>query len=95
MFLLFVAAGMGLMVLAHVAPFPFLLDALTPGSAHWDMPPREGAPRVYLTYDDGPNPTATPALLDVLAREGASCHVLRARSPPRWRHGTDRGAHVR
>ncbi|MEE2636225.1 MAG: polysaccharide deacetylase family protein [Acidobacteriota bacterium] len=25
--------------------------------------------RVYLTYDDGPNPTATPGLLDVLARE--------------------------
>ena len=35
------------------------------------MPPGEGAPRVYLTYDDGPNPTATPALLDVLAHEGA------------------------
>ena len=25
---------------------------------------------VYLTYDDGPNPTTTPDLLDVLAREG-------------------------
>src|SRR5262249_27399499 len=24
---------------------------------------------VYLTYDDGPNPTTTPDLLDVLARE--------------------------
>jgi peptidoglycan-N-acetylglucosamine deacetylase len=24
---------------------------------------------VYLTYDDGPNPSTTPALLDVLARE--------------------------
>ena len=71
MFVLLVAAGMGLMVLAHVAPFPFLLDALARGRSHWEMPPGEGAPRVYLTYDDGPNPTATPALLDVLAREGA------------------------
>ena len=71
MFMLFVAAGMGLMALAHMAPFPFLLDALARGRSHWEMPRGEGAPRVYLTYDDGPNPTATPALLDVLAREGA------------------------
>ena len=71
MFMLFVAAGMGLMALAHMAPFPFLLDALARGRSHWEMPLGEGAPRVYLTYDDGPNPTATPALLDVLAREGA------------------------
>jgi peptidoglycan-N-acetylglucosamine deacetylase len=28
-------------------------------------------PVVYLTYDDGPNPTATPLLLDVLKRENA------------------------
>lgn len=25
---------------------------------------------IYLTYDDGPNPTTTPDLLDVLEREG-------------------------
>jgi peptidoglycan/xylan/chitin deacetylase (PgdA/CDA1 family) len=24
---------------------------------------------IYLTYDDGPNPSTTPNLLDVLARE--------------------------
>lgn len=71
MFMLFVAVGAGVMALAHVAPFPFLLDALSPGRSHWDMPRGEGSRRVYLTYDDGPNPTATPALLDVLAREGA------------------------
>lgn len=71
MFMLFVAAGVGLMVLAHVAPFPFLLDLLTPAPSYWEMPPGDGSPRLYLTYDDGPNPTATPGLLDVLAREGA------------------------
>lgn len=70
MFLLFVAAGAGLLALSHVAPFPFLLDALTPASSRWSMP-AGGAPTIYLTYDDGPNPAATPALLDVLAREGA------------------------
>jgi peptidoglycan/xylan/chitin deacetylase (PgdA/CDA1 family) len=29
-------------------------------------------PLIYLTYDDGPNPTATPALLDPLGAGGAS-----------------------
>jgi peptidoglycan/xylan/chitin deacetylase (PgdA/CDA1 family) len=45
-------------VVAHVAPFPFLLD----GSEEtiWKMPQAEAAPTVYLTFDDGPNPTATP-----------------------------------
>jgi peptidoglycan/xylan/chitin deacetylase (PgdA/CDA1 family) len=33
--------------------------------------PRDGPATVYLTYDDGPNPTTTPDLLDVLAREQA------------------------
>ncbi len=42
MFMLFVAAGMGLMALAHMAPVPFLLDALARGRSHWDMPPAEG-----------------------------------------------------
>jgi peptidoglycan/xylan/chitin deacetylase (PgdA/CDA1 family) len=34
------------------------------------MPHREGPPTVYLTYDDGPNPAATPQLLDMLASQG-------------------------
>jgi chitooligosaccharide deacetylase len=71
MFLLFVAASFGLVVLAHTAPFPFLLDALAPARSLWRMPQR-GGPTVYLTFDDGPNPNATPALLDVLAREKAT-----------------------
>ena len=71
MFLLFVAAGAGVLALSHIAPFPFLLDALTPAPSRWSMPAAGGVPTIYLTYDDGPNPAATPDLLDVLAREGA------------------------
>jgi peptidoglycan/xylan/chitin deacetylase (PgdA/CDA1 family) len=55
-------------MLAHTAPFRFLLDWLQPSRSVWRMPPRHPA-TVYLTFDDGPNPTATPALLDLLARE--------------------------
>jgi peptidoglycan/xylan/chitin deacetylase (PgdA/CDA1 family) len=36
--------------------------------AVWHMP-RTDPRTIYLTYDDGPNPTTTPDLLDVLARE--------------------------
>ena len=72
MLLLFVAAGFGLMFLAHTAPFPFILDALAPARSLWRFPPRHGGgPTVYLTFDDGPNPDITPALLDVLAQESA------------------------
>ncbi len=61
-------AAIGLAVLSHFAPFPFLLDVTS--HTVWRMP-RTGVPTVYLTFDDGPNPTATPAVLDVLARHGA------------------------
>ena len=60
----------GAAVLAHTAPFPFILDWAHPGTAVWEMP-RASEPTVYLTFDDGPNPTATPLLLDVLARQHA------------------------
>ena len=43
-----------------------------PGRSIWHQPSADGVPAIYLTYDDGPNPAATPALLDVLAREGAT-----------------------
>jgi len=55
-------------VLAHTAPAPFLFDLAAGDRAIWHMP-KEDAPTVYLTFDDGPNPTTTPDLLDVLARE--------------------------
>src|SRR5687767_12241743 len=32
--------------------------------------PASDPPTIYLTFDDGPNPTATPELLDTLARHG-------------------------
>jgi peptidoglycan/xylan/chitin deacetylase (PgdA/CDA1 family) len=63
-----VLVGFGLMILAHTAPAPFLLDAMEKGTAVWHMPDA-GPPRAYLTFDDGPNPATTPDLLDVLARE--------------------------
>jgi peptidoglycan-N-acetylglucosamine deacetylase len=63
-----IAIGAGLVALAHTAPAPFLLDALAGPRSVWHMPNRE-PPTLYFTFDDGPNPTTTPALLDVLARE--------------------------
>lgn len=71
MFLVLVAAGFGALFLTHTAPFPFLLEAFRPKHSVWHMPRDPGRPRIYLTFDDGPNPTATPALLDVLAKEKA------------------------
>jgi peptidoglycan/xylan/chitin deacetylase (PgdA/CDA1 family) len=84
MFLFWIAA-LGAAVLAHVAPFPFLLDVT--GRTLWRMPQEE--PRtVYLTFDDGPNPMATPQLLDVLARHGVNAtffvidqHLTRETAP--------------
>jgi chitooligosaccharide deacetylase len=67
-----VLAGLALVALSHTAPFPFLLEYIGPGRSVWQGPESGGAPTIYLTYDDGPNPTATPALLDVLAREGVT-----------------------
>ena len=62
---LFLLAALGMAGLAHFAPFPFLLD-ITDRTV-WRMP-RTTPPTIYLTFDDGPNPAATPELLDVLAR---------------------------
>ena len=65
-----IIAGLGAVFLAHTAPFPFLLERFAPAQSIWRM--SDDAPaRVYLTYDDGPNPTATPELLDVLRATGA------------------------
>src|SRR6516165_3034853 len=59
----------GVVTLAHTAPAPFLMDWTQGDRAVWHRP-RNDPPTVYLTYDDGPNPTTTPDLLDVLSREG-------------------------
>ena len=68
----FVVAGFVAVALAHMAPFPFLLEYVAGDRGLWQGPSAPGAPSVFLTYDDGPNPTATPDLLDVLAEEGAT-----------------------
>jgi peptidoglycan/xylan/chitin deacetylase (PgdA/CDA1 family) len=70
MLLLFVGLAVVVTALAHTAPFPFALDALYGDRVIWRMPHADGAPTIYLSYDDGPNPQATPALLDVLGAEG-------------------------
>lgn len=67
---LFIAIGLGVLALAHTAPAPFLFDAIAGDRSAWHMP-KSTPPAVYLTFDDGPNPTTTPDLLDVLAQGGA------------------------
>jgi peptidoglycan/xylan/chitin deacetylase (PgdA/CDA1 family) len=67
MFLLALGIAAAVVALAHTAPFPFVLDGLYRDRVTWRMPHDEGTPTIYLTYDDGPNPTATPQLLDTLA----------------------------
>ena len=65
---LLVLVGLGVMAWGHTAPAPFVLDAMAGDRAIWHMPHTE-VPTAYLTFDDGPNPTTTPDLLDVLRRE--------------------------
>src|SRR5262245_33837636 len=61
-----VAILAGFCVLAPIAPFPFLLDFVSGNGSVWRKPSPAGDKTVYLTYDDGPNPDATPELLDLL-----------------------------
>jgi peptidoglycan/xylan/chitin deacetylase (PgdA/CDA1 family) len=68
MFLL-IAIGAAVTALAHMWPAPFVIDWMAGDRAVWSMP-RSASPTVYLTFDDGPNPSTTPDLLDVLAAEG-------------------------
>jgi peptidoglycan-N-acetylglucosamine deacetylase len=60
------------LLLSHAAPFPGLLEIPAGDLAMWEAPRRADGPHVYLTFDDGPNPTATPALLDLLDRESVT-----------------------
>jgi peptidoglycan/xylan/chitin deacetylase (PgdA/CDA1 family) len=84
----FLLAGLTAVFLAHTAPFPFLLETFRPSRSLWHMPVGDGPPVVYLTYDDGPNPMATPALLDVLRETSAratffliDAHLTEATAP--------------
>lgn len=58
-------------LLAHSAPFPFLLEAFRPSRSVWRVPQPEGSRNIYLTFDDGPNTTWTPLVLDALRDERA------------------------
>jgi peptidoglycan-N-acetylglucosamine deacetylase len=82
-----VIAGFATILLTHTAPFPFLLERFAPSASLWHMP-RTDPPTVYLTYDDGPNPTATPVLLDLLQASGTpatffliEAHLTEATAP--------------
>jgi peptidoglycan/xylan/chitin deacetylase (PgdA/CDA1 family) len=66
--LIVLAIVIGVAALSHMVPGPFLLEAFRPSKSVWRIPPRPGdPPTIYLTFDDGPNPDWTPALLDALA----------------------------
>ena len=68
-----IALVAGIIALAHTAPFPFLLEAFNPSQSVWRVSPVAGeSPAIYLTFDDGPNPSWTPPLLDALRETGAT-----------------------
>ena len=67
-----VAVVIGAVAAAHTAPFPFLLEAFRPSRSLWHVEtPPAMPPTLYLTFDDGPNATWTPPLLDALRDTGA------------------------
>ncbi len=68
MFIL-LAIGAAITALAHMWPAPFVIEWMAGDRAVWEMP-RADTPTIYLTYDDGPNPSTTPDLLDALNAEG-------------------------
>jgi peptidoglycan-N-acetylglucosamine deacetylase len=63
-----ILAVAGIAALAHIAPFPFLLD-YTNSVTVWRVPVSGSEKTIYLTFDDGPNPRATPDLLDLLKQK--------------------------
>jgi peptidoglycan/xylan/chitin deacetylase (PgdA/CDA1 family) len=72
MFIVLAALIAGVLALAHTAPFPFLFEGFKPSRSLWRVKSAPGAPpALYLTFDDGPNETWTPPLLDALRDTGA------------------------
>ena len=70
--IVFVALAAAVAALTLTAPFPFLLEAFRPERSVWHIASGPaGPPSIYLTFDDGPNPEWTPALLDALRDTGA------------------------
>ena len=56
----------GVTALSHAAPFPFLFDAAVGKVSVWRVYQPADPRAIYVTFDDGPNPTVTPELLDLL-----------------------------
>jgi peptidoglycan/xylan/chitin deacetylase (PgdA/CDA1 family) len=52
----------------YLVTAPLLLRKLFPSSLLWEKPAIPNAAKVYLTFDDGPHPQATPFVLDLLAQ---------------------------
>lgn len=52
----------------YLTSSPWWLRRLYPDCL-WEMPKDDG--KIYLTFDDGPHPDATPMVLDMLAAAGA------------------------
>src|SRR5688500_5146832 len=71
MFLILALVVAGVAALSHTAPFPFLLEAFRPARSVWRIPQAAGAQNIYLTFDDGPNLSWTPLVLDALRDERA------------------------
>ncbi len=69
--LVVVALLIGAAAAAHMAPFPFLLEAFRPSLSLWHVKRVPGTPpTLYFTFDDGPNARWTPPLLDALRETG-------------------------
>jgi len=66
-----VLALAGILALTHTAPFAFILDAAGGRLSVWRGPQSPDKREIFLTFDDGPNPTATPDLLDLLKEKDA------------------------
>lgn len=56
---------------SYLVKTPWWLKKLLPGGLTWNMPP-EKHPAVYLTFDDGPHPIATPYVLEQLDKYDAA-----------------------
>lgn len=50
--------------MAYRVKIPWILKKIMPAKLIWNMPANE--PCIYLTFDDGPHPTATPFVLQQL-----------------------------
>ncbi len=57
--------------MTYLAKTPWWLKVLFPAKLIWKMPEEE-TPTIYLTFDDGPHPVATPFVLQQLKRYGGT-----------------------